>query len=220
MYPNLHSTMYLFQLTVIVHCSFSSCIYIPLCIYFNRRNCCINSAFISIYIPLCIYFNDSGHSGGGGSSRFTFHYVSISTFAFLIWSSVYTNLHSTMYLFQRPKCPGDVVMVCKFTFHYVSISTLNTAKPAPKVKIFTFHYVSISTNIFVRVFFSIFLFTFHYVSISTAVDTEDFINKILFTFHYVSISTRIRNNICRNSLIYIPQIGKAFKTKHQKYMPE
>ena len=83
MYPNLHSTMYLFQLTVIVHCSFSSCIYIPLCIYFNRRNCCINSAFISIYIPLCIYFNDSGHSGGGGSSRFTFHYVSISTESYL-----------------------------------------------------------------------------------------------------------------------------------------
>ena len=122
MYPNLHSTMYLFQLTVIVHCSFSSCIYIPLCIYFNRRNCCINSAFISIYIPLCIYFNDSGHSGGGGSSRFTFHYVSISTESYLN-RHTRENIYIPLCIYFNLRFLNLVIRVYQFTFHYVSIST-------------------------------------------------------------------------------------------------
>ena len=77
-----------------------TCIYIPLCTYFNRRNCCINSASSRIYIPLRIYFNlivcDFLHL----DFLFTFHYVSISTTFTVFHFNLLHNLHSTMYLFQ------------------------------------------------------------------------------------------------------------------------
>ena len=76
---NLHSTMYLFQ---------------P--ITGSNREI---TAFI--YIPLCIYFNTLWQQTPLFSSKFTFHYVSISTGLILNTTPPEFNLHSTMYLFQH-----------------------------------------------------------------------------------------------------------------------
>ncbi len=139
--------MYLFQLMKADTQSRIYNIYIPLCIYFNF-NCefCRGSFsiftfhYVSIsttvsewYFIRCndlhstmYLFQPTGSSHLFVRIIFTFHYVSISTLqGRLHYSTSISHLHSTMYLFQRPKCPGDVVMVCKFTFHYVSISTLS-----------------------------------------------------------------------------------------------
>ena len=101
--------MYLFQRTTIRESSAYIVIYIPLCIYFNVTDIRLVKP-LSVYLhstmylfqlgqtvvgtPLLLVFTfhyvsistDSGHSGGGGSSRFTFHYVSIST-----WKSTHND---------------------------------------------------------------------------------------------------------------------------------
>ncbi len=99
---NLHSTMYLFQLTRLAE----------------------NTLSLPIYIPLCIYFNLHQHLPPLSSLSFTFHYVSISTadacgdkrwlggFTFH-YVSISTNPAKTFQMFN----------VLIFTFHYVSIST-------------------------------------------------------------------------------------------------
>ena len=76
-------------------------IYIPLCIYFNRRRHFHKPESLAIYIPLCIYFN-------------------LLAFAGIVWL-VY--LHSTMYLFQPQHIGLGKNKAVLFTFHYVSIST-------------------------------------------------------------------------------------------------
>ena len=55
----------------------------------------------SIYIPLCIYFNEDSQNIFTFVSKFTFHYVSISTFIIDMVLRRKSYLHSTMYLFQR-----------------------------------------------------------------------------------------------------------------------
>ncbi len=78
-------------------------------------------------------------------SKFTFHYVSIST--------------GVMSLCR--------VVTALFTFHYVSISTRRHRRKVPSFHQFTFHYVSISTLYEFTKHPIAKLFTFHYVSIST-----------------------------------------------------
>ena len=120
---HLHSTMYLFQHFRSRSDLQNYDIYIPLCIYFNLYQRAISAISIEIYIPLCIYFNAVALFFLSLINQFTFHYVSISTdellqtiaftyiFTFHYVSistrttmlKLYTlsNLHSTMYLFQR-----------------------------------------------------------------------------------------------------------------------
>ena len=77
-------------------------IYIPLCIYFNTEYSKTGSQRKDIYIPLCIYFNRVIRNGSVTGTKFTFHYVSISTNNVIItYGNINKNLHSTMYLFQR-----------------------------------------------------------------------------------------------------------------------
>ena len=228
----LHSTMYLFQPTAkkiikdyylftFHYVSISTftahfisdivtCIYIPLCTYFNRRNCCINSASSRIYIPLRIYFNlivcDFLHL----DFLFTFHYVSISTITPMVALVRPLHLHSTMYLFQLhsrsfilisfiiyiPLCiyfnpirKAAAKKPSKFTFHYVSISTILTKYAIQYIKQFTFHYVSISTlSAVVRPILMILI----YIPLCIYFNLlEGFALGLVlvFTFHYVSIST-------------------------------
>ncbi len=139
-------TFHYVSISTLSCCSYSrwSCIYIPLCIYFNLnivmtlqlKKIHLHSTMYlfqqilplrtgsdeQIYIPLCIYFNRLQKMCGVWTSKFTFHYVSISTSctcylscrAYIIYIplciyfnqvpntdvSQYYNLHSTMYLFQ------------------------------------------------------------------------------------------------------------------------
>ena len=119
---DLHSTMYLFQLSDILCSGLVNSIYIPLCIYFNTRRVVMHTRIIIIYIPLCIYFNYLDCARKSNYRKFTFHYVSISTdmgrykhftkYDIYIPLCIYFNcfpsqatgackyLHSTMYLFQ------------------------------------------------------------------------------------------------------------------------
>ena len=101
---------------------------------------------VEIYIPLCIYFNHRSKPERDTTISFTFHYVSISTRKYQNINNDSSDLHSTMYLFQRepenyqsrriyiyiPLCIYFNLNACqqhspspKFTFHYVSISTVN-----------------------------------------------------------------------------------------------
>ena len=102
---NLHSTMYLFQLAMSSYLDFwIDFIYIPLCIYFNYRKesripDCIKFTFHYVSIStyfLCLKYNIT--------SLFTFHYVSISTVTVGASFFIIDNLHSTMYLFQLSRC--------------------------------------------------------------------------------------------------------------------
>ena len=122
-----------------------------------------------IYIPLCIYFNLAFQPTVLLCSRFTFHYVSISTGISSIVTGSIIYLHSTMYLFQHEEL-SDEINSHLFTFHYVSISTNLIAMVIEVFTGFTFHYVSISTKVLNNVGSLINKFTFHYVSISTADD--------------------------------------------------
>ena len=102
------------------------------------------------------------------ATRFTFHYVSISTLSIVLLIMQKHNLHSTMYLFQLTNNISSCIIraiyipLCiyfndisaeiesaafKFTFHYVSISTHVVCALNSVGKVFTFHYVSISTSI-------------------------------------------------------------------------
>ena len=133
----------------------------------------------------------------------------------------YSDLHSTMYLFQLNY--NELISVqCSFTFHYVSIST--NKRPLEKLPHkFTFHYVSISTLMNTDTLTTILIFTFHYVSISTSISGAElfcaldlhstmylfqlqgmlpaFLSPFVFTFHYVSISTLINeSNVIFNSI--------------------
>ena len=142
-----------------------------------------------IYIPLCIYFNMHSQNCPYSYSKFTFHYVSIST------QSSVTLENCTI----------------KFTFHYVSISTSTDNRNKNTKTTFTFHYVSISTDTTHNKSTENTKFTFHYVSISTPQEisaglsgynlhstmylfqqyTDIDLHFIMtFTFHYVSISTK------------------------------
>ena len=142
---HLHSTMYLFQL--------------------HSRSFILIS-FI-IYIPLCIYFNPIRKAATKKPSKFTFHYVSISTIL-------------TKYAIQYIK---------QFTFHYVSISTLS-AVVRPILMILIYIPLCIYFNLLEGFALGLVLvFTFHYVSISTSGKTLSAVKRLVFTFHYVSIST-------------------------------
>ena len=79
-YKYLHSTMYLFQHQCLRFSVHIILIYIPLCIYFNNDTNLYSVPSFLIYIPLCIYFNERYTFQCAGISKFTFHYVSISTF--------------------------------------------------------------------------------------------------------------------------------------------
>ena len=77
---HLHSTMYLFQLCVWCRL-FVLMIDLHSTMYLFQLACdFIISMRCSIYIPLCIYFNLAFQPTVLLCSRFTFHYVSISTF--------------------------------------------------------------------------------------------------------------------------------------------
>ena len=60
--------------------------------------------------------------------RFTFHYVSISTFHSMYLFCYRSYLHSTMYLFQQETGLTYEDPSRLFTFHYVSISTTGRSK--------------------------------------------------------------------------------------------
>ena len=76
-------------------------IYIPLCFYLYIRQRVIDILIISIYIPLCFYL----------------YSIPVSTVK--PTATIYIPLCFYLY----PKCPGEVVIVCKFTFHYASTYT-------------------------------------------------------------------------------------------------
>ena len=141
--------MYLFQpsdLIVIIHLIL---IYIPLCIYFNpiRKAAAKKpSRFTFHYVSISTSFVSAGETV---LSTFTFHYVSISTVQMLAWCPCNIHLHSTMYLFQ-PNALHTSAKQNIFTFHYVSISTNEALKNIIAYEEFTFHYVSISTRLRVR----------------------------------------------------------------------
>ena len=77
----------------------------------------------SIYIPLCIYFNEDSQNIFTFVSKFTFHYVSISTFIIDMVLRRKSYLHSTMYLFQR-----QTVMCYSQTQHHLH-STMYLFQP-------------------------------------------------------------------------------------------
>ena len=101
------------------------------------------------------------------SSTFTFHYVSISTQYMSYRPKWVSHLHSTMYLFQLSckKCCACILLI------YIPLCIyFNPKRKAFREKVslrFTFHYVSISTRGIVLIWLMISTFTFHYVSIST-----------------------------------------------------
>ena len=123
-----HSSIYIplciyFNLLHRIYVVINKLIYIPLCIYFNYLSCRAYSWRSCIYIPLCIYFNllrlliDYSH-GYLHSTMYLFQlevekvpevgdYIYIPLCIYfncadtLIKPSIYLDLHSTMYLFQR-----------------------------------------------------------------------------------------------------------------------
>ena len=81
-------------------------------------------------------------------TSFTFHYVSIkSGSALVIGFSLWSNLHSTMYLLN-PDCCCTTQRAIEFTFHYVSIKS-RIATP--------YHFSSL---------FSVFLSTYHHTMLN------------------------------------------------------
>ena len=137
--------MYLFQRYRYSSCQAFVCLFTFHYVSISTwTDCCRYSASSRIYIPLCIYFNwtlsdfvnwvkkftfhyvsistDSGHSGGGGSSRFTFHYVSISTESYLN-RHTRENIYIPLCIYFNLRFLNLVIRVYQFTFHYVSIST-------------------------------------------------------------------------------------------------
>ncbi len=120
---------------------------------------------------------------------FTFHYVSISTYAHIrVGFSKLCYLHSTMYLFQLIALFSRQAVKCIYIPLCIYFN-LSPSSLGRQLNVFTFHYVSIST---LTIFLSSSLypiFTFHYVSISTKSPITSEISPYEFTFHYVSIST-------------------------------
>ena len=121
-------------------------IFIPLCIYFNAI-CSISSpGRIAIYIPLCIYFNLFQFSISNLFQKFTFHYVSIST-----WQP---DQKTTLLFIYIPLCiyfnilnSFHVSTHFVFTFHYVSISTLCGCIPCS-----TMHHLHSTMYLFQRLY--------------------------------------------------------------------
>ena len=172
----------------------------------------MKSVILLIYIPLCIYFNVTVRVIESVSNKFTFHYVSISTFKLSIHPIVNTYLHSTMYLFQLLLRFLTSLLATRFTFHYVSISTLSIVllimqKHNLHSTMYLFQLTNNISSCIIRAIYiplciyfndisaeiesAAFKFTFHYVSISThVVCALNSVGKV-FTFHYVSISTSI-----------------------------
>ena len=79
----------------------------------------------------------------------------------------YSHLHSTMYLFQQALTRYNAMITARFTFHYVSISTINCFHRSCNIFV-----IYIPLCIYFNVFFMndvrlVIRFTFHYVSIST-----------------------------------------------------
>ena len=99
---NLHSTMYLFQLQMIMNLNLSCCL-------FTFHYVSISTLLLRTVKVLRIVF--------------TFHYVSISTRAQILKMQKIMHLHSTMYLFQLSIHFFIYLTSFLFTFHYVSIST-------------------------------------------------------------------------------------------------
>ena len=142
---------------------------------------------------------------------FTFHYVSIKTNLQKYRSTLFRNLHSTMYLLKRR---NRVIAVfinhhlhstmyllkhtslsfinnteCKFTFHYVSIKTYWYMKLGTRQANLHSTMYLLKLNSLNLKSFSILKFTFHYVSIKTEEGKKLIKSIIAFTFHYVSIKT-------------------------------
>ena len=99
---------------------------------------------------------------------FTFHYVSIKTFAKL----------------------SAELATARFTFHYVSIKTFVNGYCKVLEYLFTFHYVSIKTFLQSdKSFFELNLHSTMYLL--KLILPVDLIVTCVFTFHYVSIKTAV-----------------------------
>ena len=116
------------------------------------------------------------------ATRFTFHYVSISTIYQPRLKVPHLNLHSTMYLFQ-PMWFARSTLLGKYLHSTMYLFQHPYTNPYKLIMI---------------------LFTFHYVSISTIIPTSSINSKIWFTFHYVSISTDKLQLRLGDDFIYIP----------------
>ncbi len=234
-YFYLHSTMYLFQLK----CTCSSYRYL---LKFTFHHVSISTitrpvslAAITIYIPPCIYFNrkvlpaDAKIDLYLHSTMYLFQlrlcckykvlptYLHSTMYLFqpgrnarmeflkniYIPPCIYfnkeccgaqkrfeVNLHSTMYLFQHkmpflPFCP-----VLLFTFHHVSISThegASEAEPIPQNLHSTMYLFQPVKGVYTAATVSIYIppcIYFNFLGIA------NFVLLNLFTFHHVSISTR------------------------------
>ncbi len=192
---DLHSTMYLFQLSLPSTYYLIKNIYIPPCIYFNCLRIYKHIRNLDIYIPPCIYFNQmrAVTKDGLADLHSTMYLFQLVTAA--LADKVDKNLHSTMYLFQ-PADGKTKMKIGEFTFHHVSISTVSCRNLVPWKLLFTFHHVSISTAscyfytilkeylhstmyLFQQARYYLFValateFTFHHVSISTAASSLTF----------------------------------------------
>ena len=97
---------------------------------------------------------------------FTFHYVSIKSYHWIIFELFNMHLHSTMYLLNLA-LPDNWDYSIAFTFHYVSIKSILCPVGRYSALIFTFHYVSIKSCDCDTANLTIVIFTFHYVSIKS-----------------------------------------------------
>ena len=114
--------------------SISRDVYIPLCLYFNKRWTCTAHWCVIVYIPLCLYFNIKGVANVFLSWLFTFHYVSILIF--------YGK--------------GIFHAAYAFTFHYVSILIRRRGlyRPADQVYIPLCLYFNVSAPVIACGFFN------------------------------------------------------------------
>ena len=205
---NLHSTMYLFQL--------SKPLKIIRCPVFTFHYVSIST------LPHLTEISTS--------MSFTFHYVSISTTSVARCFFVFFDLHSTMYLFQPksallrifiiriyiPLCiyfncfPSHSAGACKYlhsTMYLFQRISAFICEPSSRIYIpLCIYFNSFRPHLSIAksylhstmYLFQLFqgtnssldsVFTFHYVSISTRTGTAILTILPLFTFHYVSIST-------------------------------
>ena len=146
---------------------------------------------------------------------FTFHYVSIKSNNFPFLRTLYSDLHSTMYLLNQLISPSIIALIMEFTFHYVSIKSLTWSRWKTVMPIFTFHYVSIKSSIAHNLVQYQLLFTFHYVSIKSKDIGIGTWNGRLFTFHYVSIkscalSRNIYEHLHLHSTMYLLNLNELF----------
>ena len=146
-------------------------------------------------------------------SRFTFHYVSISTFENMPIHTVDENLHSTMYLFQHAFSTLLINVHYVFTFHYVSISTSYCNGFISRNDIYIplciyFNLCNSLANVFLILIYIPLCIYFNSLSgrnrnsficiyiplciYFNLFDDPHLCDVVLFTFHYVSISTNLK----------------------------